>query len=114
MHRIAGLSALALGACVTLPTETGGSGESARLEIGLIAVRRSEPQVEPKAIVVSRIGGWASGSGVGLGYAKTKTIDLDGECRVVFLIENEDQLRKSIDLVKSTLDTGGGDICVTG
>lgn len=103
--------AFSVGACVTVPA---GSPSGIGIEFGLIALHRSPPQQASQAVVVSRLGGWAGGDGIGLGYAKSKTVQIDQSCHVVFLIENEEQLQRSIDLVNSTMDNSGGDICVTG
>lgn len=111
MRRITCLAALLAGACVTVPVEP---GDPSGIEFGLFAVRKTGPENGPKAVVVSRLGGWASASGAGLGYARTKHVELNEECRVVFLIENDQQLARSIELVNSSLDTSEGDICVSG
>jgi hypothetical protein len=111
MIRLVLLPAFALGACVAIPD---GPGSQGGIELGLIAVHHSPPQDKAAAVVVSRVGGWITGEGAGLGYAKSKVVKMGADCRVVFLIENEEQLARSVELVKSTLDAEGGDICVTG
>lgn len=111
MNRLALLPALALSACVTIPA---GPESAGGFELGLIAVHRSPPHDKAEAVVVSRLGGWITGEGAGVGYAKSTVVQLDRGCQVVFLIENEEQLARSVELVKSTLDIAGGDICVTG
>ncbi|HVY90266.1 MAG TPA: hypothetical protein VG942_15450 [Hyphomonadaceae bacterium] len=111
MYRLLVIAALVLSGCVSVPGEP---GSDRGVEIGLVAVHRSAPPDKPQATIVERFGGWLTPQGAGVGYASSTTIAVDRECRVVFLIENQDQLQRSLALVKSTLDTSKGDICVTG
>lgn len=109
---LCGLAALA--GCVAIPSETSTDGGPAFVRFGLIAVRQPSPRSESKAVFTSTLGGWATNQGVGLGYRSAQTVELDKACRVVFLIQNYEQLKQSIDLVRSSLDLSKGDICVTG
>ena len=90
-----------------------GGGETARRDylFGLVMVDYA-PE-ETSTVTDSRMAGlWVGKSNAGAGLRRHSEVRIHSECQVVFLIEDEAELAQARDLIESTLDMSGDEICI--
>ena len=79
--------------------------------IGLVAVEQLSTDDGIARREVVTVGAWAD-SGLGLGFKSSKSIAIPPSCVVVFIIRNTDQLAQAGELIKSTKERTGSDLCI--
>ena len=105
---------LSLSSCASVNLGSEKGGDSKTVHFGFVVVGVEETEQTPRLVEYSTLGGWIGLNSLGVGYKRFQQLFISRECRVVFLIENPEQLAASVDLVSSTLDASKGDICVIG
>ena len=102
------VSSLVVGCSVAAPVSLSGRD----VLLGVVSVESEADRSATRK--EAAVGGlWFGATGLGAGYKRQQFLTLDEQCRVVFLIENPDQLENAIELVRTTLNEPGRDICVT-
>lgn len=103
---------LGLSGCAQVDLTAADSEVRRSTHIGFVTVYRPATDADAAIKQVRTIGLWAGHDSVGGGYKDQRDISMSPDCRVIFIINNMNQLNASIDLVASTLDLSGGEICV--
>lgn len=103
---------LTLSGCAQVDLTATDSEASRSTHIGVVTVYRPAADADATVRQVRTIGLWAGHDSVGAGYKNHRDISVSRDCRVIFIIDNMNQLNASIDLVSSTLGLEGDQICV--
>ena len=102
-----------LSACITLDADANETGvEKRETHFGFVLVKRGFIEASAGVQKINVLGGWTGPSGGGLGFKKDTYVRPNPDCQIIFLVESEEQLIRSMDLVDSTQQQNGDKICI--
>lgn len=80
---------------------------------GIVRIDIEKYEGGAKALDVMSIGLWSDQESAGIGFNNMKTISLNDSCRLVFIVDNKEQLENMKKFLKESDELNGVNICVT-
>lgn len=81
-----------------------------------LGLTRIETQTNPDKVSITdtaTLGGWSTGSDVGFGFKNSTQLLVPRECRLVIIVQNNEQLENLKNLLGSELISEKDDLCLT-
>ncbi|MCB1581461.1 MAG: hypothetical protein KDI92_00245 [Xanthomonadales bacterium] len=104
--------ALFLTGCIQHVKIEGSDHKESHWNIGITKIGMAQYKPHVKNLEITTLGAWFDKSNIGVGFKSDQEIVLSEKCKVVFIIENEKQLKKSIQLINQELNSNKENICV--
>ena len=98
-----------LASCTSIDTPLVSSKPIWRL--GLVRIQGPDNAEDIDKLDVTSVGAWLGKDNFGIGYKSTTRLAISDECKVVFLVKNEQQLKQVKTLILSQLEKHRGELC---
>mgnify|MGYP000465426029 CR=1 FL=1 len=82
--------------------------------IGIVKVNAASSEQSARHVGITTLGVWSNNRTSGLGFLDSQIITVSPDCQITFIIENRQQLERSIALISSSLGDEKEGICVAG